>query len=84
MFRKVVVALVGLAAMFAGALGGLALAMRFPIECHRSTGYLCEPYLSIALGPLLGFVLTGSLVVWLAKRYYRRHPPRQGPDGQAA
>jgi hypothetical protein len=86
MIRKLLFAVLGIAFMFAGALAGLAIAMRWPFECLRTADHLCEPYASVALGPLIGFVVAGCVVGFVAKWYYRRRSasPRARTGGQAA
>ena len=84
MILKLLVAVAGVVVVFAGALAGLAVAMRWPVECMRQTGRLCEPYLSLVMGPLVGLAVTAWIVGSLAKRYYRRHPGNGRSGDQAA
>ena len=84
MIRRLLVAIIGILLVCAGTLAGLAVAMRWPFECLRSTEHLCEPYASLALGPLIGFTVSAWLLGTLAKRYYRRRAARASFDDQAA
>ena len=84
MIRQLLMAVAGIVLVFGGTLAGFVVAMRWPIECLRRTGDLCEPYLSVVIGPLVGFVVTALIVGSAAKRYYRRFPGRAGAGDQAA
>ncbi|MGH8542099.1 MAG: hypothetical protein ACREX3_00290 [Gammaproteobacteria bacterium] len=84
MFRSIAAAGVGILVVIGGAVAGLALATRFPVECIGVPAYAScgHPYISIAVGPLVGFVGAGFLVRALAKRY--RHLWMQGRSGGQA